>query len=176
MGSGTVGNELDLKPVIEELLDNSRVIEDVEYQNESMVTFRLIGKTPAITLYRTGSFQIRGAKSKKDLQSIKDQFLAVLGEAGIPAESPTFEQKTAVVLEDMDISLDLESLATLLGIQNVDYEPEQFSGLIFRPPTLEATLLIFSSGKVIIGGTLDKEHAVDGIQQVRDSLLESNND
>ncbi|MBE0428112.1 MAG: hypothetical protein IBX72_15930 [Nitrospirae bacterium] len=39
------------------------------------------------------------------------------------------------------------------GFDNVEYNPESFVGLVYRIPECQATLMIFSSGRVNIMGT-----------------------
>jgi transcription initiation factor TFIID TATA-box-binding protein len=39
-----------------------------------------------------------------------------------------------------------------LGIEKVEYEPEQFHGLVYRPDETNCVLLVFGSGKVVITG------------------------
>ena len=67
MGSGSLGQEIDLEALVTELqvqLDDV----DASFQSSSMVTIRLVENGPAYTVYRTGSFQIRGAESENSLQ------------------------------------------------------------------------------------------------------------
>jgi transcription initiation factor TFIID TATA-box-binding protein len=51
------------------------------------------------------------------------------------------------------------STSPVLGIENIEYEPEQFPAIVHRPPQFAVTLLIFSTGKAIVGGTTDREEA-----------------
>jgi len=64
----------------------------------------------------------------------------------------------------------LEALPIALGFEHTEYEPEQFSGLIYRTPQYEVTLLIFATGKIIIGDTTDREHAKSTIQHLQGEL------
>lgn len=61
--------------------------------------------------------------------------------------------KVTIRLEDMVREINLEALTIGLGLQQTEYEPEQFPGLIYRPSQYEVTLLIFASGKIIIVST-----------------------
>jgi transcription initiation factor TFIID TATA-box-binding protein len=73
-------------------------------------------------------------------------------------------------MEDLGREVNLEALAVALGLEQTEYEPEQFPGLIYRPPQYEVTLLIFATGKIIIGGTTDREHAKSVIQHLQEDL------
>ena len=57
-----------------------------------------------------------------------------------------------------------------LALENAEYEPEQFSGLIYPPPSFEVTLLVFASGNIIIGGTTDRNQALDAVNHLREHL------
>ncbi len=73
-------------------------------------------------------------------------------------------------MEDLGHEVNLEALAIALGLEHTEYEPEQFPGLIYRPTQYEVTLLIFASGKIIIGGTTDRQHAKSAIQHLQEEL------
>jgi transcription initiation factor TFIID TATA-box-binding protein len=81
-----------------------------------------------------------------------------------------FDQATAVFMEDLDREVNLEALAIALGLEKTEYEPEQFPGLIYRPTQFEVTLLIFASGKVIIGGTSNRSEANRSIEHLKEEL------
>lgn len=67
MGSGTLNREIDLETVVNEIEKHLGASVEPNFTSSGMVTFRLAEDGPAFTLYRTGTFQIRGAKTKDDL-------------------------------------------------------------------------------------------------------------
>ncbi len=70
---------------------------------------------------------------------------------------PTYEVVNLVASAELNVELDLYGLAKLS--RDVDYEPEQFPGAIFKvnEPKLKAALLLFNSGKIICTGAKTKE-------------------
>ena len=174
MGSGSIGRELDLQVLIEALQDHIGDI-DVNPHSSGIVTIHLTEGGPAYTVYRTGTFQIRGAKDEQLLEEAQDRFLSVLNEIGVEISDYDFEQKTAVYLENLNQEVNLEALTIALGLENTEYEPEQFAGLIFRPAQFEVTILIFASGKVIIGGTVREAEANAALQYLKDILSDIKN-
>ena len=74
MGSGNVGCELELKQLITDISDDSSEEIEVNFHNPSIVTLRFDPEAPAVTAYRTGSFQIRGTKSESQLKRRKMSF------------------------------------------------------------------------------------------------------
>jgi transcription initiation factor TFIID TATA-box-binding protein len=69
------------------------------------------------------------------------------------------------------MDLNLNELATKL--QNVEYEPEQFPGLVYKlPPTKnnpQATFLLFSNGKIVCTGTKSEKE----VHMALDKLIEN---
>jgi transcription initiation factor TFIID TATA-box-binding protein len=175
MGSGSLGREVELETLVSELEEEIGDVVDANFHNPGMVTFRLEEDGDAYTIYRTGTFQIRGAESTELLTHSFDRLKKSLDEIGFDVPETKFEQVTSVFLEDIDSELHLEALAVVLGLENTEYEPEQFPGLIYRPGEYEVTLLIFASGKVIVGGTTDRSSAKSAVQhlQAQASLLDS---
>jgi transcription initiation factor TFIID TATA-box-binding protein len=135
-----------------------------------MLTIRFEEDGPAHSLYRTGTFQIRGAPDPETLSSEADRLVDFFEEIGVPVSDPSFEHKTSVFLGNLDRDVDLETLAVALGLERVEYEPEQFPGLVFRPDDVAVTLLVFSTGKIIIGGTTDPDMVRKGLEELEAAL------
>ncbi|GAB7009184.1 TATA-box-binding protein [Halorubrum trueperi] len=170
MGSGSLEREIDLKTLVSELEDHLGEFVDANFHSTAMVTVRLEKNGPAYTIYRTGTFQIRGAETEELLTESFRRFEKVLNEIGVDVSKTAFRQVTSVFMEDLDREINLEALAIALGLEHTEYEPEQFPGLIYRPPQYEVTLLVFASGKIIIGGTTDREHAKSAVQHLKEEL------
>lgn len=170
MGTGSLGRELDLETFVSELEKHLGDHVDANFTSTGMATIRLEEDGPAYTLYRTGTFQIRGAKTEDLLAEAVDRFRDVLSETGVEVPEYEFRHVTSVFMKDFDREVNLEALILALGMEYTEYEPEQFPGLIYRPPEFEVTLLVFSSGKVIIGGTTDRTEAAAAVQQLENEL------
>jgi transcription initiation factor TFIID TATA-box-binding protein len=170
MGSGELGREIELSAVIEAL--SSKYDIKAKTHSDSMVTIRLEDGGPALTLYRTGTFQIRGTENREALFEAKEDLLNALREIGVKFGEVSFRQNNAVYLADLETDIQLEGLAIHLGLENVEYEPEQFPGVIYRPPELETVMLVFASGKSIISGTVRKKEAQKAASHLREQLLQ----
>jgi transcription initiation factor TFIID TATA-box-binding protein len=60
-----------------------------------------------------------------------------------------------------------------LGLENVEYEPEQFPGLVYRIKEPKVAMLLFGSGKIVCTGArkiTDVSLAVDKLSQELTSL------
>jgi len=74
---------------------------------------------------------------------------------------PTYHVENIVASADLQLDLDLYGLAKIS--HDVDYEPEQFPGAIFKVHEPKAALLLFKNGKIICTGartTADVRKAV----------------
>jgi transcription initiation factor TFIID TATA-box-binding protein len=170
MGSGSLGRELDLDVFVDALQEAVGHDVAANFVESGMVTVRLVPNGAAYLFYRTGSIQIRGTKTKADLEAAEGRLLDLLDKIGLEVPDYSFEQRTAVFMETLNHSVDLEQLIIELGFEDTEYEPEQFPALIYKPPAFGVTLLIFSSGKVTIGGTMSKRTAQEAISHLRESL------
>lgn len=175
MGSGSLGRELDLDIFVTELENHFGRSIDANFTSNGMVTVRLEANGPAYTIYRTGTFQIRGATDEGRLTEATNQFQKVLSEIGVKIPNYEFNHVTSVFLEDLEQEVNLELLTVTLGIEHTEYEPEQFPGLIYRPPEYETTLLVFASGKIIVGGTTNRHEAISALEQLEENVAMINN-
>jgi transcription initiation factor TFIID TATA-box-binding protein len=166
MGSGSIDRELDLEAIINGLENYLSTSIDANFTSNGMATIRLEEDGPAYTLYRTGNFQIRGTTDKEHLNESADRFQKVLSEIDVDIPTYEFNHATSVFMEDIGQEVNLETLAIALGMEDTEYEPEQFPGLIYRPAEFEVTLLVFASGKIIFAGTTDRTEATSALDQL----------
>jgi transcription initiation factor TFIID TATA-box-binding protein len=74
-------------------------------------------------------------------------------------------------ITEIDNIPSLEAIAAGLGLEQTEYEPEQFPALIYRRE--DAVLLIFSSGKIVCTGSTDLDQissAINGTTKQIDAL------
>ncbi len=67
-------------------------------------------------------------------------------------------------------TLNLEAVA--LELENTEYEPEQFPGLVYRLGDPKVVLLLFGSGKVVCTGAKTAEQAQLGVEKTKERLVE----
>lgn len=65
---------------------------------------------------------------------------------------------------------ELEDVAKLLHDQNVEYEPEQFPGLIYRSINPKGTVLIFQNGKMVISGAKSIDDTINIIKKIESKI------
>ncbi|MDD5192899.1 MAG: TATA-box-binding protein, partial [Candidatus Nanoarchaeia archaeon] len=61
-----------------------------------------------------------------------------------------------------------------LEMQNTEYEPEQFPGLVYKLDEPNATFLLFSNGKLVCTGTKNNQQLEDSMTQLIKKIKEAN--
>jgi transcription initiation factor TFIID TATA-box-binding protein len=79
---------------------------------------------------------------------------------------PTYKIENIVASADLPTEIDLYILGKLSF--DIDYEPEQFPGAIFKIHNPSSALLIFKNGKIICTGTKTREDVRRAVQQAVD--------
>ena len=75
-------------------------------------------------------------------------------------------------LATMPRKLNLNNLTFHLPFDKVEYEPEQFPGLIYRLDYPRVVCLIFGSGKMVITGARRKDEILEAVQFIQDELAD----
>ncbi len=76
--------------------------------------------------------------------------------------------ENVVALAYLNQPLDLESIYRV--VPSVEYNPERFPGLIYRLRRPRATVLVFSSGKMVCAGADSERKAKNAINKVLTEL------
>jgi len=162
VASTSLGHELDLKAI-------ALALGGSEYEPEQFpgLIYRIKEPKTAILLFRSGKVVCTGAKSLENVKTAIDLVAKQIEAAGIPIKkNPEIEVQNIVATSDLGAPLDLNAVAITLGPGAVEYEPEQFPGLVYRINEPKVVLLMFGSGKVVCTGArkpADVETAVEKI-------------
>lgn len=144
-------------------------IEDVEYEPEQFpgVVYRIKDPRAAALIFSSGKIVCTGARSidlsKEAMHKVVDR----IRDTGV--NLPTkFDIKieNIVASSKIDTKLNLEEIA--FSLENAEYEPEQFPGLVYRIREPRVAFLLFSSGKIICTGA----HTIDDVQLALKKLKE----
>jgi transcription initiation factor TFIID TATA-box-binding protein len=132
--------------------------------------FRFTEDGELVILYTSGKYILRGGDEFETMYAVNERFLGMLDELGIPVETARLEVKNVVAVGDLDQEVNLNALMIELGMENVEYEPEQFPGLVYRPDGTNCVLLVFGSGKVVITGGKTPEEDEEALTALSDRL------
>lgn len=86
-------------------------------------------------------------------------------------EDEDIEIQNVVASATFDQRLPLDRIAIYL--ENTEYEPEQFPGLVYRLEDPKAAALLFGSGKIVCTGTQSPEQAKEATHKIIDELREA---
>ena len=79
------------------------------------------------------------------------------------------EVKIQNIVASGSVGMDLNLNVLAMKLENTEYEPEQFPGLVYKLPEQKATFLLFSNGKVVCTGTKSEE----AVNNALDKLIEN---
>jgi|AntDeeMetagen681_2_1112603.scaffolds.fasta_scaffold00538_7 transcription initiation factor TFIID TATA-box-binding protein len=169
VGSGSLDVEMDLEYLARDIGESIASYDPNKYPG---MYLRFSEDKPLITVYRTGKYIVVGANSLEEAHAFRDRFLGLLSEMRVidEAKDESFRIQNCVCTGNLKENLSLNALAIELGLEKTEYEPEQFPGLIYRPDTGEAVLLVFATGKVVITGSNTIESAQSAFDAFREQL------
>ncbi|AEM39310.1 TATA-box binding family protein [Pyrolobus fumarii 1A] len=82
----------------------------------------------------------------------------------IEPPEPSYRIENIVATVTLDQNLDLYAIET--SIPNVEYNPEQFPGLVFRLEEPKVTALIFKSGKMVVTGAKSTQQLIEAVKKI----------
>ena len=169
VASTSVGQELDLETLS---LDLNGVSYDPD--NFPGLVYRLEDPKAAALVFRSGKIVCTGANSPDNVHGALTLVFETLGTLGIEVPNdPVITIQNIVSSADLGHRLNLNAIAIGLGLEHVEYEPEQFPGLVYRMDAPSVVVLLFGSGKLVItGGKIldDAIHAVENVHEQLDTL------
>ena len=68
------------------------------------------------------------------------------------------------------VGMDLNLNTLAMKLENTEYEPEQFPGLVYKLKEAKATFLLFSNGKVVCTGTKSEEEVNLAVDKLIENL------
>jgi transcription initiation factor TFIID TATA-box-binding protein len=110
--------------------------------------------------------------SFEELHETNRAFLQILAELDIivPSSETGFTVRNVVCTGELKRSVNLNALSIGLGLEAIEYDPDQFPSLIYRPPDFPAVLLVFANGNVVITGTTDVEAAEEAFKHLQTQI------
>ncbi len=166
VASTAIDQELDLETLVDD-------IPGAEFNPDNFpgLVDRTQDPKAAALIFRSGKIVCTGAASVDDVHTALGIIFDKLRGLGIPvAESPEITVQNIVSSADLGHDLNLNALAIGLGLEDVEYEPEQFPGLVYRMDDPKVVVLLFGSGKIVITGGKFAEDATAAVENIVDRL------
>jgi len=166
VASAKVADSLDLQVI-------SSKIKDAEYNKKRFpgVVLRMQNPKIAALVFGSGKVVLTGAKSIDSLS----QGLEILGEKlrdlGIDIPNDLeYKVQNIVTSADLGTPINLNKIAVGFNLDRIEYEPEQFPGLVYRLEEPKVVVLLFGSGKLIITGGKQPEDAKKAVNKILSDL------
>lgn len=162
VASGRIADSLDLQALSLAMDD-----EGVSYRPEQFpgLVYRMREPKVAMLLFSSGKVVCTGGKSVEQARDAMKKVAKTAARAGVKVrEKLDVEIQNIVATADLNTTFDLSLVANTLISEGIEYEPEQFPGLVYRVKEPKAVILVFQSGKVVCTGTKtpgDAASAVD---------------
>ncbi len=108
-------------------------------------------KTSAL-IFSSGKVVCTGARSMEKVNESIKKIIKSLEKINIKIKiKPEIKIQNIVASGSVGMDLNLNILA--IKLENTEYEPEQFPGLVYKLEEAKATFLLFSNGKIVCTGT-----------------------
>ncbi|MCX6748133.1 MAG: TATA-box-binding protein [Candidatus Pacearchaeota archaeon] len=140
---------------------------NTEYNPETFPGLVLRIKKPksAVLVFSSGNLVCTGTKSTLQVREVIQQVIKQLAKIGIKVkDKPKINVQNIVASGSINMTLNLNLLA--LELENTEYEPEQFPGLVYKLIEPTATFLLFTNGKLVCTGTKNKDQLEASMKQL----------
>jgi len=166
VASTSFADKLDLDVIAQSL-------EEAEYEPEQFpgLVYRLSDPKTATLLFRSGKANCTGAKNVEDVRKTVDIIAEKLKKLSVDVyKDLKIVIQNIVAISDLGTELNLNEVAMGLGLENVEYEPEQFPGLVYRLSDPKTATLLFRSGKANCTGAKNVEDVRKTVDIIADKL------
>jgi transcription initiation factor TFIID TATA-box-binding protein len=166
VASTGIGREIDLKQV-------TLGLEGADYAPNRFpgLVYHTSDPKTAALLFRSGKIVCTGAKSIDEVHKGVENVFQSLRNIGIDVKgTPEIKVSNIVASADLHSVLNLNAVAAGLGLENIEYEPEQFPGLVYRLSDPKVVVLLFNSGKLVVTGGKKPEDMVNAVDRIVEKL------
>ena len=136
----------------------ARTQPNTEYNPQTFPGLVLRIKEPksAVLVFSSGNLVCTGTKSVEQVKRVIQAVIKQLRKIKVKITTkPKITVQNIVASGAINLKLNLNFLA--LEMENTEYEPEQFPGLVYKLIEPNATFLLFSNGKLVCTGTKNRK-------------------
>ena len=137
------------------------------------IVLRFDSPKVAALLFSSGKVVLTGAKHSDILKEGMQHLVRLMKEIGVEVpKNPGYSIQNIVTSAYVGKRINLNKIAMTLSFDKVEYEPEQFPGLVYRIENPKAVVLMFGSGKFIVTGSKNEEDAKSAVLKMYGILSE----
>ena len=144
---------------------------NTEYNPEQFPGLVIRLKTPksSALLFTTGRVVCTGAKTMKEVKESIHKIMKLLERVKVKIDiEPEIRVQNMVASGALGFALNLNDL--VMKLRNVEYEPEQFPGLVYKIKEPKASFLLFSNGKIVCTGVKSRKEAETAVEKLVETL------
>ncbi len=149
------------------LIKLAEMLPNTEYSPEQFpgLVMRIKDPKTSALIFSSGKVVCTGAKSMAKVKESVDKIIKNLAKIKIRIKvKPKIIVQNMVASGSIFMDLNLNSLA--MKLENTEYEPEQFPGLVYKLSGTRATFLLFSNGKIVCTGTKSETKLREAVDQL----------
>jgi len=166
VASGVVAESIDL-------VEFSKTVDNCELNKKRFpgAVYRIADPKIAALIFSSGKIVLTGIRNNKALTDGLAIIIKSLKKAGVVTlKEPKVAITNMVCSYDLGRYINLNKIVVTLNLENIEYEPEQFPGLVYRIKDPKIVVLIFSSGKIILTGGKNLEDVRKGLEVLEQKL------
>lgn len=146
-------------------------LSNTEYNPEQFpgLVIRIKDPKTSALIFSSGKVVCTGARTMEDVQEAIKKIIKALEKINVKIKvEPDIKIQNIVASGSVGMALNLNTLA--MKLDNTEYEPEQFPGLVYKLPEDKATFLLFSNGKIVCTGTKSEEEVLRVLEKLIKNL------
>lgn len=146
-------------------------LSNTEYNPEQFPGLVLRIKEPKTSalIFSSGKIVCTGARNMEQVDEAIQKIIKSLEKINIKITI-----KPEVTIQNMvasgSVGMDLNLNKLTIKLDNTEYEPEQFPGLVYKLNEAKATFLLFSNGKIVCTGTKSEAEAKAALEMLKVNL------
>jgi transcription initiation factor TFIID TATA-box-binding protein len=120
-------------------------------------------------IFGSGKIVCTGARNLEDVNTVFKKVVSIVENTGTKVPKGfKLQVENIVASAKLDGNLNLDKIA--FNLDNSEYEPEQFPGLVFRMAEPKVAFLLFGSGKVVCTGARSVEDVNIAVRKMNKKL------
>jgi len=138
-------------------------LENGEYVPDQFpgLVYRMKKPRVSFLIFSSGKMNCTGATSLEEAKNGIEKMLKIFKQIGVKVHKPKIEIQNIVASANLNEKLNLDTIA--FNLENSEYEPEQFPGLVYRMTEPKVAFLLFGSGRIVCTGARNEKQVGEAI-------------
>ncbi len=158
--SAALGHDVPLEKM-------AATLSNTEYNPEQFpgLVIRIKDPKTSALIFSSGKIVCTGGRTMDDVRESVRKIIKSLEKINVKIkEFPEINIQNIVASGSVGMDLNLNVLA--MKLENTEYEPEQFPGLVYKLAGTNATFLLFSNGKIVCTGTKSETQVHESVEKL----------